>query len=133
MLLGYIIEVVKDRKLAEEWLVKLFHELSLHFNEMNWDGSNNWCQLQRFAKLKLAEFNTTQKQAEANAPAGLVMHSGRNKYLDGLTDEQKVVFCSVYYQGKSTTAISIELNKPEDVIRKTLKEAFAIMRKGGEN
>jgi len=131
MLLGYIIEVVQDRKLAEEWLVKLFCELSVHFNDINWESTNSWCQLQRFAKNKLADYNQTNKQLETNKITGLVMHSGRNKYLEQLTDEQKVVFCDVYYHGKSTAAISTELNKPEDVIRKTLKEAFAIMRKGG--
>ena len=133
MLLGYIIEVVKDRKLAEEWLVKLFCDLSLHIHEINWENTSSWCQLQRFAKSRLAHFNTANKQLEVNSAGGLVMHSGHNKYLERLTDEQKIVFCNVYYHGKSTADISIELNKPEVVIRKTLKEAFAIMRKGAEN
>lgn len=133
MLLGYIIEVVKDRKLAEEWLDKLFCELTLHFNEFNWNGSNSWCQLQRFAKSKLTDFNLTNKHLDHSGSTGLVMHNARNKYLDQLTDEQKVVFCGIYYNGRSTVAISIELNKPEAIIRKTLKEAFAIMRKGVEN
>jgi hypothetical protein len=133
MLLGYIIEIVRDRKLAEEWLIKLFCELSIHFNEINWESTSSWCQLQRFAKNRLAEFIAVNRQLDGNGIPGLSMHNEGNKYLERLTDEQKVVFCDVYYNGKSTAAISIELNKPEDVIRKTLKEAFAIMRKGVEN
>jgi DNA-directed RNA polymerase specialized sigma24 family protein len=133
MLLGYLIEIVRDRKLAEELLVKLFCDLSLHFNEINWNGTNSWCQLQKFALTKLKEFNYGTKQLNNSSNYGTVAPERCNKFLDQLTDEQKVVFCNVYYHGKSTYAISIDLNKPEDVIRKTLKEAFAIMRKRGEN
>lgn len=134
MLLGYIFGIVKDRKLAEEYLVQLFCDLSQHFNEIKWDGTSNWCLLQRFAKEKLSGFIHTARECEAPAGDDLIKHSHGNKYLEQLTDEQQLVFCDVYYHGKTIAAISIELNKTEDLIRKILKEAFAIIRrKGGEN
>lgn len=132
MLLGYIFEVVKDRKLAEEYLVEMFCELSQQFDQMDWNGTNSWCQLQRFAKRRLALLNANARYFEPPAVPGLV-HSSCNKYLEQLSLEQKQVFCDVYYHGKMIPVISRELNKTEDSIRKTLKEAFAIMRRSGEN
>lgn len=133
MLLGYIFGVVKDRKLADKYLVQLFCDLSQHFHEIDWESNNNWCLLQRFAKEKLAAFTFADKVNETQETADLNMHDSGNKYLAKLTDEQKLVFCEVYYRGKTVAAISEELKKTEDLIRKTLKEAFAIIRKGGEN
>lgn len=130
MLLGYFFEVVKDRTLAEEYLVKTFCDLSEHFNEIDWSGTNSWCQLQRFAKGRLTAFNRYREQAE------MVSDDVDETYKDnliGLNDEQKQVFCDIYYRGKDIAVISVELNKTEDLIRKTLKEAFAIIRKSGEN
>lgn len=132
MLLGYIFEVVQDRKLAEKYLVELFCELSQQFDQMNWNGTNSWCQLQRFAKDRLAALHAEKKYFEPAAVTGLV-HSSCNKYLEQLNPEQRRVFCDVYYHGKMIPVISRELNKTEDSIRKTLKEAFAIMRRSGEN
>lgn len=132
MLLGYIFEVVQDRKLAEKYLVEMFCELSQQFDQMNWNGTNSWCQLQRFAKGWLMVIIGNTRYFEPRAVTGL-MHSSCNKYLEQLNNEQRQVFCDVYYHGKMIPVISKELNKTEDSIRKTLKEAFAIMRKSGEN
>lgn len=129
MLLGYIFEIVKDRKLAEEYLVKIFCEISQHLNELNWDGTNNWCQLQRFAQRKLSQLTHTEVFVEGTG----IANGLDNKYTEHFTAEQHLVFHDVYYHGKSIEVISKELNKPEDSIRKTLKEAFAIMRRSCEN
>lgn len=132
MLLGYIFEVVQDRKLAEKYLVEMFCELSQQFDQMNWNGTNSWCQLQRFAKGWLTVIIGNARYFEPRAVTGLV-HSSCNKYLEQLNHEQRQVFCDVYYHGKMIPVISKELNKTEDSIRKTLKEAFAIMRQSGGN
>lgn len=135
-LLGYIFEVVKDRKLAEEYLVQVFCDLSLQFNEIKWEGTSSWFQLQKFAKGKLADFTSVAAgECVTYEESGLRANSYRtgNKYLDQLTDEQRMIFCDVYYHGKTVLSISEQLNKTEDFIRKTLKEAFAIIRKSGEN
>lgn len=133
MLLGYIFGVVKDRELAEKYLVQLFCDLSQHFHEIDWDSTNSWCLLQRFAKKKLAGFKNVANENKAHEETDLELHNSTNKYLEQLTNEQKLIFCEVYYHGKTVAAISEELKKTEDLIRKTLKEAFAIIRKGCEN
>lgn len=133
MLLGYIYEVVKDRRLAEELLVQLFCELSEQFDNINWVGTNSWCQLQRFAKEKLSAFHESVKDCEEPPASGLMMNGQHNSHLSQLTEEQKQIFCAIYYHGKSIAEISKELKITEDLTRKALKEAFAIMRKGGEN
>ncbi|WP_371416343.1 sigma factor-like helix-turn-helix DNA-binding protein [Pedobacter sp. L105] len=65
--------------------------------------------------------------------AGLVWYSLGSKCVEQLTDDQKKVFYDVYYRGRTIAVISAELNETEDLIRKTLKEAFTIMKKNGEN
>lgn len=127
-LLGFIFEIVKDRKVAEEYLVKIFNEISsTHFNKLDWDGTNTWCQLMRFAKNHLATFDTAVAGCKAPAAAISTDHSP-NKYLEKMTDQQKLVFCSFYYHKKSTAQLSKELNTAEDVLRKALREAFTIIK-----
>ena len=133
MLLGYIYEVVKDRKLSEELLVQVFCELSEQFDQINWDGTNSWCQLQRFAKERLSAFHESIKDCDEPPATSLMMEGQRNRHLKQLTEEQRQIFCGMYYHGKSIAEISEELKITEDLTRKALKEAFAIMRKGGEN
>lgn len=133
MLLGYILEVVKDRQQAEEYLVQVFCEISQRFDEIIWTKTNRWMQLQRFTRAKLMAFaTTTQKSATAN-DVGLIVHTSRNTLFEQLSDEQQQVFYAVYYQGKTISTISTELNRTEGSIREALKEAFSIMRKSGEN
>jgi|GEM_PF-505337 len=132
MLLGYIFEIVKDQKLAEDFLVKVFCDLSYSLDELDWDKKSSWSQLQRFARKRLAAF-TTIPEDEAIADRGSLVYSSRNKHFGQLNHEQQHVFYAMYYHGKSVAAISAELNKTEDLIRKILKEAFAILRKDAES
>jgi len=133
MMLGYITGVVKDERLAEEYLIELFSDLSNQFNEINWDGTNSWCELQRFAKNKLAAMADRLTSVETSVTGGLVMSKPNDRHFEEMTDEQRHIFSAVYYQGKGIAALSKELNKTEDLIRKTLKETFAIIRKSGKN
>lgn len=136
MLLGYIFEIVKNQKLAEEYLVKVFCDIAQHINEIDWDDTNNWCQLKRLAQNKLNQLMDSGRVASDLKNMGLQdqgSHESHTRYPDYFTEEQHHIFYSVYYYGKSVEAISRELNKSEESIRKTLKEAFAIMRKSCEN
>lgn len=132
MLLGYIFEIVKDRNLAEEYLVKIFCDVSQGFNETNWDNTNSWCQLQRFAKNKLNQLMNSVDLDDLEFK-GMVSSDSHLKYPDLFSKEQHQIFYGVYYYGKSIEAISKELNKTEESTRKTLKEAFTIMRNSCEN
>lgn len=133
MLLGYILEVVKDKTRAEEYLVQVFCDVSQQYEVINWSETNRWIQLQRFARAKLLVFShAVQADLVVNHPAKSEEGSG-NHLFENLSDEQQQVFYAIYYQGKTITTISIELNRTEGSIRKALKEAFAIMRKSGEN
>ncbi|SHF28192.1 RNA polymerase sigma factor [Pedobacter caeni] len=131
MLLGYIFEVVKDRKLAEEYLIKIFCDLSVQLNDVSHTDISGWPQLQKFTREKLLSSAEHSKFVGLNP--GLKMSGAPNHYLEQLTEEQRQVFCDVYYYGKTIADISKTLNLTEDLTRKALKEAFAIMRKGSEN
>lgn len=130
MLLGYIFEVVKDKKVAEDYLVQTFSSVALKFNEINWSESNKWGLLQRIAKNELAKYNEAAADCDAHTTA---KNATPNKYLDKMTDEQKLVFCNVYYSKRTTAQLAAEINKPEELVKKLLKEAFAIIRKSNEN
>lgn len=133
MLLGYIFGIVKNRKLAEEYLVKIFCDVSQHLNEINWDSTNSWCQLQRFAQSKLSQLMSSRDLVKDLEIEGVLGTDSHAKYPDLFSEEQHQIFYGVYYYGKSIEVISKELNKTEESTRKTLKEAFAIMRNSCEN
>jgi len=130
MLLGYIFEIVKDSKLAEDCLVRIFCELSAEFGAENAGGPQNWSQLQRFARGKLGPLPVVSAKV---ARGDLALRRSDDLYLAALSAEQKQVFLEIYYHGKTVAMLAAELNKTEEFIRKTLKEAFAILRKSGEN
>jgi hypothetical protein len=121
MLFGYIHEVVKDPLVAEQQLVSFYSTIKDHLHELDADGTNTWCQLQRLLKKHLT---TSDKPIERDV---MISHSG-NKYLGMMNNEQKYVFYHVYYHGRSTAELSYILNKPEEQVRKDLKEAFTILR-----
>jgi len=128
MLLGYIYDVVKDNKLAEDHLVAIYSGLPTNYFEIIPAGENPWNHLQRIAKKHLLNFNTHVK-AESHPPKiDLATYNNRNKFLKLMTSEQKDVFCGIYHYGKSISQLAVELNKTEDFVRKTLKEAFVIIR-----
>jgi DNA-directed RNA polymerase specialized sigma24 family protein len=127
MLLGYIFEVVKDKKTAEDYLVKTFSTIAAHFNDINWAETNKWCLLQRFAKSELTAFNEIVKSYKTTAEANYA-GSLPNKYLNKMSDEQKFVFCNIYYSKKTTAQLANETNKSEETVKQSLKEAFAIIR-----
>lgn len=127
MLLGYIFEVVKDRKLAEDYLVKTFCRVAENFNETDWAEANLWCLLQRFAKNELVAFYETAKSYAV--PTGDASAEFSNAYLGHMTEQQKLVFCNIYYSKKTTTQLAGELNIKEAEVKHLLKEAFAIIRR----
>ena len=121
MLFGYIYEVVRDTSLAEQILVEFCIAIKDHLHDLNADGANTWCRLQLLLKQHLT---TSEKPIKRDV---MISHSG-NKYLGMMTNEQKYVFYHVYYHGRSTAELSYILNKPEEQVRKDLKEAFIILR-----
>ncbi len=129
MLLGYIVEVIGDKRIAEEYLAKIFNGLAQNFTEIDWNEGSNWCALQRYAKDQLAKFDHAAAGCD---PPGTQMDLP-NRYLNKMTNEQKLVFCNIYYRKKSTAQLATEINKPEELVKKLLKEAFTIIRKSNEN
>lgn len=123
MLYGYITQVLNNEKLAEEYLVKVFSDLAGSFNGAEWGEQNAWPRLLNFTKNKLVEMN----KASCALDQGLA-DAADGQLFAQLTSEQRHVFRGVYYHGKSIETIAEIENKPEDLIRKTLKEAFDIIR-----
>src|SRR4051812_2104367 len=82
MLLGYIYEVVKDKKVAEDYLVKTFSSVAQKFNDINWGESNSWCQLQRIAKTELTAYKQAAQSCET---AEAAINNLPNKYLNKMT------------------------------------------------
>jgi len=128
MLLGYLFEIVKDIKLAEYHLVNIYNILPQHLNDMNTDDCNIWCQLQRLAKKQLSGVFDAAKADDELSEEELNVYYARNRFIALMSYEQKQVFCNVYYRGKTTAQLSIQLNRQESNIRKALKEAFTIIK-----
>ncbi|SDS85280.1 Sigma-70, region 4 [Mucilaginibacter mallensis] len=129
MLFGYIYEIVKDNKLAEQHLINIYNFIPDHINELADEGTNTWGQLQQLAKKYLEYSIGTIHSSQFNG-ADLSKYNGRNRFLGLMTHEQRHVFYNAYYCGKTIAELSEELNKSEEMIRMALKEAFIIIKKG---
>lgn len=129
MLFGYIYEIVRDNEIAEQHLLNIYNYIPDHLNELDGEGANTWCQLLQLAK-KYLEFSKSALYNNQLYRADLNEYDGHNRLLSLMTIEQKQVFCNVYYYGKTTAELSKELNRSEELIRVTLKEAFIIIKKG---
>lgn len=132
MLLGYISEIVKDKKMAETYFLKIFSHISQEIDSSEVAEVYSWPQILRYTRSKLATFADPLKNVVTH-PSETIKYSEQHPALNQLTDEQRKIFCDTYYYGKTTGAISIELNQPEALIRKTLREAFNIIRTGSGN
>ena len=126
MLYGYLLKVLKNKQQAEQCLVSIFDDISTRLNETGECGPYTWCGLYRLAKAKLINHINEDSSAEDN---DLMVYALGNRMYEDMTDEQKQVFQETYYRGKMITQLSQQLNKPEPTIRKTLMEAFNILRR----
>jgi hypothetical protein len=120
MLLGYILGVVKNRIIAEEYLIAVFKDAHYEFDTFSTKGGNTFCQLKKMACNKLAAYGVKHNDYTASAPVALM-----NK-------DQQHVFCGAYWQGKTIDMLAAELEKPEEAIRRILKECFSIIKNGSK-
>lgn len=124
MLLGYILEIVKNHSIAEQCLVELFQSLQFtDVQDIMQPGINTYCRLQQLARKKLNEADNNDVSVATSD-----LTPNHSKYTQLMTPDQQLVFCSVHYHGKTTATLAIELNKPETQIRQLLKESFTIIR-----
>ncbi|GAB2974334.1 hypothetical protein GCM10027049_05720 [Mucilaginibacter puniceus] len=127
MLYGYLLSVLKDEARAGEFLVSIFDELSKTIDENGECGPYTWCGLYRNAKSKLIHLINDDEEADHNL---LVFALGRKMYEE-MSDLQRQVFYETYYNCKMVSELAAKLNQTEEIIRKALKEAFLILRRGG--
>lgn len=130
MLLGYITDVVKDRQIAENYLVDIFSELPAHIDEYSSNEHKDWLYLQSFAKSKLASIAASRQDCIAFDNSVHQKWSSLGSQLASLSPMQRTVFCGMYYHQKSLKVIAEELKQPESVIKQILREVFTIIRNG---
>ena len=128
MLYGYLLNAVKDQELAGQYLVSIFDDLSQSIKQNGECGPYTWCNLYRMAKSKL--INSSKNLLET-ADHEILVYALGNEMYNGMNDLQKRVFYESYYNGKMVTELAAKLNESEELIRTTLKEAFLILRRGG--
>jgi DNA-directed RNA polymerase specialized sigma24 family protein len=129
MLLGYLFEVMQDQGIAEQYLVDIFNEVAKKPTNYNANGLSTLSQLQILARKKLTPYYQTVKDSGTGPDNTKSTTAKQNKYLSQMTPEQQHVFCSLHYHGKSICMLAVEMQKPEDDIRKILKEAFTLIRR----
>jgi DNA-directed RNA polymerase specialized sigma24 family protein len=129
MLLGYIYEVVKDKGMAEQYLISVFNELPQHLHDIVQPGFNTYHHLQLIARKMLSSFFETIPACAPADPDKKYLPSKPNRFLDKMSEEQQFIFCNVHYSGKSISTLAAELNKTEEAIKKILQQAFAAIRR----
>lgn len=124
MLLGYLLDIVKDQATAEHYLVDLFAGMHpAEVTEISTAG-NAFCRLQALIRKKLKGFFDNLENC---SPEEKPQIPG-NKFVGLMNNEQQQVFCGVHYSGKTTAKLATELGKSEEAIRQLLKESFNIIR-----
>lgn len=129
LLFGYIYEVVKDREMAEQYLISVFNEIPRHIHEIKQPGANIYRQLQVITRRVLSGYFENIPVCKTTDPENNYLPSRPSKFLSGMTEEQRLIFCSIHYHGKTISVLAAELQKPEDTIRKILQQAFTVIRR----
>lgn len=129
-LLGYLMAVVKDYELAEQYLVEIFKEVPNRLQDFTGSESSPWLCLQVLAKGKLKGYTSALRTNKSNINFDSMERLKFDSYVNSMTTEQQIVFCGVYYYQKSTALLAHELNKADDEVRKILKEAFLMIKNG---
>ena len=127
MLYGFLLSVLKDEGKAGQFLISIFDDLANDIDEKGECGPYTWCGLYRSAKSKLIHLLNDDDEADHTL---MVFAFGRKMY-DEMSDLQRQVFYETYYNCKMVSELADKLNQTEEVIRKTLKDAFLILRRGG--
>ncbi|WP_183557120.1 sigma-70 family RNA polymerase sigma factor [Mucilaginibacter sp. SP1R1] len=128
MLLGYIFEVVKNRTVAEQYLTAVFKEVPSQIDEFLKKDVSPFCLLQIMTRRQLTDFFRSQDTNYDQQPKSDKVSTVENKFIRQMSPEQQLVFSGAYWQGKTITRLATELNKPEEAIRKILKDCFTIIR-----
>lgn len=123
MLLGYIFDVVKDEKLAEQYLAETFSSIPFQANEFFTSDGNEYCKLQLLARKTLSSFLKASNEGDESD-----MPLRPNSFTKLMTAGQRRVFCGLYYCGKTTADLAAELDITPTEVRRLLKEAFTIVR-----
>lgn len=127
MLYGYLLSVLNDDTKAGQLLIGIFDDLAKTMNDTGECRPYSWCDLYRMAKSKLIHLACDDNEADHNL---LVFALGRKMYND-MSGLQRQVFYEAYYNCKMINELAVKLDQSEEIIRKTLKEAFLILRRGG--
>ncbi len=127
MLYGYLLSVLKDEAKAGHFLIGIFDDLAKEIDKTGECSPYTWCGLYRNAKSKLIHLINDNDEADHDL---LVFALGRKMYED-MSDLQRQVFYETYYNCKKVSELAAKLNQSEEIIRKALKEAFLVLRRGG--
>lgn len=125
-LLGYLLEVVKEYTIAEQYLVDIFKEVPYCLEDFAGPDAQRWKNLRKLAQTKLRGLRVRDVR-DNNVSAERLRFDG---FVNNLTIEQQIVFCGVYYYQKPTEVLAVELNKTDADIRKILKDAFIKIKNG---
>lgn len=126
-LLGYILPIVNNRELAEDCVVNIFTNISSSKKALSQNSFNNtWTWLMALANAEVEQMGEATNECKSVVDNTTYIQS--HKYINSMNEIQRLVFCGVYYHRKTTAALAIELNLPEQELRLKLKEAFMIIR-----
>jgi len=113
---------------AEQYLIAVFKDLPQGFDEFSVSGGSAFCQLQTMARKKLSNFFVSVDERATNDVKHIGITNSNNKYIGFMTSEQRLVFCGIYWHGKTVSRLAVELEKTEDAVRKILKACFTTIR-----
>ncbi|WP_443939271.1 hypothetical protein [Pedobacter sp. MW01-1-1] len=125
MVMGYMFGVVKERNLAQEYLIQFFSEISTDFFDAKLTSAQVWCALYKLAKSYLS---MVLVKGIGNEAAGTAIPV---QGLQDLSSGHRAVFHSVYNGEMAITELSDAQSTHPDEVKKMMRETFITMRNAG--
>ncbi len=127
-LLGYLLEVLKDHRLAEQYLVEIFKEVPARLTDLH---EHPWIGLKALAKAKLlGHFNGLRIKDMVDDLSNTGDRLKFDSFISTMSTEQQIVFCGVYYYQRSTQNLAEEMGITDQEVKRILKEAFVMIKNG---
>jgi DNA-directed RNA polymerase specialized sigma24 family protein len=132
-LLGYIYGMIQDRQESEEYLVKILSRFAVDYEEEIVNLRINWPKLLQYSRNLIPELQALSQGTRIGKAEPKAITQFDQLELSVLSNDEKQIFCAIYYHGKSISDLAKVLKESEQVIRSQFKLSFDKIRRARGN
>ncbi len=136
MLYSFVLQVIPDRKEAEDLLVSIFQKLTTQLQDACQSPLSVYCWMQAEARKIILDYSRSKEQADPgreSSPEFLLAEIRQfpSSYLSLLrrgTEEQQWVFREIFLKGRTVEELALQLGKDNASVDRLLKDSLIIIR-----